>query len=296
MKYAWIDGQRKAYPLPAMCATLGVSLSGYQAWKRGGTPNRKRLTDARLLALIRVVHAELKGAYGSPRMVREIRGRGFPASKARIERLMRENGIRGRRKRRHKATTDSKHSLPVAPNLLDRNFSPSAPNQVWTADLTYIWTDEGWLYLAVVLDLFNREVVGWSLKPKMTADIVIDALPMAWFRRKPAPGLIHHSDRGSQYASHAFQARLKEYGMVCSMSRKGNCWDNAPTESFFNSFKNERVHGSCYATRADAVADAFDYIEPFYNHRRRHSTLGYASPQQFLNDWIKRQHTQELAA
>jgi putative transposase len=296
VKYAWIDGQRKAYPLPAMCATLGVSLSGYQAWKRGGTPNRKRLTDARLLALIRVVHAELKGAYGSPRMVREIRGRGFPASKARIERLMRENGIRGRRKRRHKATTDSKHSLPVAPNLLDRNFSPSAPNQVWTADLTYIWTDEGWLYLAVVLDLFNREVVGWSLKPKMTADIVIDALPMAWFRRKPAPGLIHHSDRGSQYASHAFQARLKEYGMVCSMSRKGNCWDNAPTESFFNSFKNERVHGSCYATRADAVADAFDYIEPFYNHRRRHSTLGYASPQQFLNDWIKRQHTQELAA
>ena len=273
-----------------------MSLSGYQAWKRGGTPNRKRLTDARLLALIRVVHAELKGAYGSPRMVREIRGRGFPASKARIERLMRENGIRGRRKRRHKATTDSKHSLPVAPNLLDRNFSPSAPNQVWTADLTYIWTDEGWLYLAVVLDLFNREVVGWSLKPKMTADIVIDALSMAWFRRKPAPGLIHHSDRGSQYASHAFQARLKEYGMVCSMSRKGNCWDNAPTESFFNSFKNERVHGSCYATRADAVADAFDYIEPFYNHRRRHSTLGYASPQQFLNDWIKRQHTQELAA
>jgi putative transposase len=296
VKYAWIDGQRKAYPLPAMCATLGVSLSGYQSWKRGGTPNRKRLTDARLLALIRVVHAELKGAYVSPRMVREIRGRGFPASKARIERLMRENGIRGRHKRRHKATTDSKHSLPVAPNLLDRNFSPSAPNQVWTADLTYIWTDEGWLNLAVVLDLFNREVVGWSLKPKMTADIVIDALSMAWFRRKPAPGLIHHSDRGSQFASHAFQARLKEYGMVCSMSRKGNCWDNAPTGSFFNSFKNERVHGSCYATRADAVADAFDYIEPFYNHRRRHSTLGYASPPQFLNDWIKRQHTQELAA
>jgi putative transposase len=249
-----------------------------------------------MLTLIRAIHAELKGAYGSPRMVREIRGRGFPASKARIERLMRENGIRARHKRRYKATTDSKHSLPVAPNRLDRNFAPSAPNQAWTADLTYIWTTEGWLYLAVVLDLFNREVVGWSLKSRMTAEIVTDALTMAWFRRKPAPGLVHHSDRGSQYASHAFQARLKAYGMTCSMSRKGNCWDNAPTESFFNSFKNERVHGTRYETRAEAIADAFDYIEPFYNRRRRHSTLGYASPQQFLNDWIKRQHEQELAA
>jgi putative transposase len=291
-----MDGQRKAYPLPAMCATLSVSLSGYQAWKRGGTPNRKRLSDPQLLTLIRAIHAEIKGAYGSPRMLREIRGRGFPASKARIERLMRENGIRARHKRRYKATTDSRHSLPVAPNRLDRNFTPSAPNQVWTADLTYIWKTEGWLYLAVVLDLFNREVVGYSLKPRMTTDIVIDALTMAWFRRRPAPGLIHHSDRGSQYASHAFQTRLNEYDMICSMSRKGNCWDNAPTESFFNSLKNERVHGTRYETRAEAIADAFDYIEPFYNRRRRHSTLGYASPQQFLNDWIKRQHEQELAA
>lgn len=295
VKYAWIDGQRKAYPLPAMCATLAVSLSGYQAWKRGGTPNRKRLTDAQMLLLIRAIHAEFKGAYGSPRMAEEIRGRGFPAGKERVERLMRENAIRARHKRRFKATTDSKHSLPVAPNLLDRNFAPAAPNQVWTADLTYIWTTEGWLYLAVVLDLFNREVVGWSLKPRMTADIVIDALTMAWFRRKPAPGLMHHSDRGSQYASHAFQARLKEYGMVCSMSRKGNCWDNAPTESFFNSFKNERVHGTRYESREEAIADAFDYIEPFYNRRRRHSTLGYASPAQFLNNWIS-QHEQKLAA
>lgn len=198
MKYAWIDGQRNAYPLPAMCAMLNVSVSGYQAWKRGGTPNRKRLTDAQMLTLIRAIHAEFRGSYGSPRMAEEVRGRGFPASKERVERLMRENGIRARHKRRYKATTDSKHNLPVAPNLLDRNFTPTAPNQVWTADLTYIWTTEGWLYLAVVLDLFNREVVGWSLKPRMTADIVTDALTMAWFRRKPAPGLIHHSDRGSQ--------------------------------------------------------------------------------------------------
>lgn len=296
MKYAWIDGQRRAYPLPAMCATLDVSLSGYQAWKRGGTPKRKRMTDAQMLALIQAIHAEFKGAYGSPRMAKEIRDRGFPASKERVERLMRENGIRARHKRRFKATTDSKHGLPVAPNLLDRNFTPAAPNQVWAADLTNIWTAEGWLYLAVVIDLFNREVVGWSMKPRMTADIVIDALTMAWFRRKPAPGLMHHSDRGSQYASHAFQARLKEYGMVCSMSRKGNCWDNACPESFFNSFKNERVHGTPYETRAEAIADAFDYIEPFYNRRRKHSTLGYASPQQFLNDWIRHQHEHELAA
>ena len=197
MKYAWIDVQRRAYPLPAMCETLAVSISGYRAWKRGGSPKRKRLNDAQLLALIEALHQELKGAYGSPRMVRELRARGFPASKPRVERLMRENGIRARHKRRYKATTDSTHTLPVAPNVLDRNFTPTAPNQAWSADLTYVWTDEGWLYLAVVLDLFNREIVGWSIKPRMTADIVTDELTMAWFRRKPAPGLIHHSDRGA---------------------------------------------------------------------------------------------------
>jgi len=296
MKYAWIDTQRKAYPLPVMCETLTVSISGYRAWKRGGSPNRKRLTDAQLLAVIQAIHKQLKGAYGSPRMVRELRSRGFPASKPRVERLMRENGIRARHKRRYKATTDSKHSLPVAPNLLDRNFTPAAPNQAWSADLTYIWTDEGWLYLAVVLDLFNREIVGWSIKPRMTADIVTDALTMAWFRRRPLPGLIHHSDRGSQYASEAFRGKLADYGMICSMSRKGNCWDNAPTESFFNSLKNERVHGTRYPTREEAIADLFDYIEVFYNRSRRHSTLGYHSPVQFLQDWITNQHERKMAA
>jgi putative transposase len=296
MKYAWIEAQRKAYPLPVMCDTLAVSISGYRAWRRGGSPKRKRLTGAQLLALIKAIHQELKGAYGSPRMARELRARGFPASKPRVERLMREHGIRARHKRRYKATTDSKHALPVAPNVLDRNFTPPAPNQAWSADLTYVWTNEGWLYLAVVLDLFNREIVGWSIKPRMTADIVIDALTMAWFRRRPAPGLIHHSDRGSQYASEAFQSKLTEYGMTCSMSRKANCWDNAPTESFFNSLKNERVHGRRYATRAEAVADLFDYIEAFYNRSRRHSTLGYTSPVQFLQDWITTQHERKLAA
>jgi len=296
VKYAWIDGHRREFELGELCAALSVSTSGYRSWKRGGSPARKRLTDAQMLVLIRSIERQLKNAYGSPRMVRELRDRGFPAGKERVERLMRENGIRARHKRRFKATTDSKHALPVAPNRLDRNFQPAAPNQVWSADLTYIWTDEGWLYLAVVLDLFNREVVGWSIKPRMTADIVMDALSMAWFRRRPAPGLMHHSDRGSQYASGAFQARLHEYGMVCSMSRKGNCWDNAPTESFFNSLKNERVHGTRYDTRDEAIADVFDYIEPFYNRRRQHSTLGYVSPVKFLENWVSTQHEQELAA
>lgn len=223
MKYAWIETQRKEFELAELGDALAVSASGYHSWKRGGRPDRKRLTDTQMVALLKAIHAELKGAYGSPRMVRELRARGFPASKERVERLMRENGIRARHKRRFKAATDSKHTLPIAPNVLERNFTPEAPNQTWTADITYIWTDEGWLYLAVAIDLFNREVVGWSIKPRMTTDIVLDALTMAWFRRKPAPGLIHHSDRGSQYASHAFQARLKESGMICSMSRKGNC-------------------------------------------------------------------------
>jgi len=183
-------------------------------------------------------------------MHRELRGRGHRIGLRRVERLMREHGIRARHKRRHKATTDSKHSMPVAPNLLARNFTPEAPNRVWTGDITYIQTGEGWLYLAIVLDLFNREIVGWSIKPRMTADIVTDALTMAWFRRKPGAGVLLHSDRGSQYASQAMTAKLAEYGMTASMRRKGNCWDNAPTESFFNSLKNERVHGTIYATRA----------------------------------------------
>jgi transposase InsO family protein len=295
VKYAWIDAQRE-FARAEMCAVLDVSVSGYRAWKRGGKPDRKRLSDSQMLALIQSIHAEHKGAYGSPRMVRELRERGFAASKERVERLMRENGLRARHKRRYKVTTDSKHGLPVAENTLARNFTPAAPNQVWTSDITYLWTDEGWLYLAIVLDLFNREVVGWSLKPRMTADIVTDALTMAWFRRKPASGLLHHSDRGSQYASQAFQTKLKDYGMVCSMSRKGNCWDNAPTESWFNSFKNEWVHGERFETRAEMTAMAFEYIEVFYNRKRLHSTLGYKAPIPFLQDWLAAQQMEKQVA
>ena len=296
MKYAWIDKQGDAVPLTEMCEVLDVSISGYRAWKRGGTPDRKGLTNSQLVAVIRAIDNELKGAYGSPRMVRELRGRGFTAGKERVERLMRENGIRARHKRRYKVTTDSKHGMPVAENLLDRQFTPTTPNQVWTSDITYLWTDEGWLYLAIVLDLFNREVIGWSIKTRMTADLATDALLMARFRRRPTPGVMHHSDRGSQYASHAFQAKLKEYGMTCSISRKGNCWDNAPTESWFNSFKNERVHGVRFATHAEMKAATFEYIEIFYNRKRQHSTLGYRSPVQYIEHWISEQHQEKLAA
>jgi transposase InsO family protein len=291
-----MDGHSQTYALTEMSAALDVSLSGYRAWKRGGTPGRKRLTDNQMVAVIRSIHTELHGAYGSPRMVRELRARGFTAGKERVERLMRHNAIRARHKRCYKVTTDSRHGLPVAENLLDRQFTPAAPNQVWTSDITYLWTEEGWLYLAIVLDLFNREVIGWSLKPRMTADIVTDALTMAWFRRRPAPGVLHHSDRGSQYASQTFQGKLKQYGMVCSMSRKGNCWDNAPTESWFNSFKNERVHGIRYATHAEMKAVSFEYIEVFYNRKRQHSTLGYRSPIQHLDHWISAQHQEQHAA
>lgn len=296
MKYAWIDPQRRHYPLLVLCEVLSVSLNGYRAWKRGGTPERQRLSDGQLLALIRTIHAEVKGAYGSPRMTEEIRSRGVPASKARVERVMRENHIRARHKRRYRVTTDSKHKLPVAANLLNREFTPTAPNQVFSSDITYIWTDEGWLYLAVVLDLFNREIVGWSIRPRMTVEIVTEALTMAWFRRRPKAGAIHHSDRGSQYASHDYQRKLADYGMRCSMSRKGNCWDNAPTESFFNSLKNERVHATRYRTHQDATSDLFEYIEVFYNRSRRHSSLGFVSPVQFLQDWFKAQQTKEAAA
>lgn len=222
-------------------------------------------------------------------MVRELRARGYPAGKDRVVRLMKENGIRAKHKRRYKVTTASKHNLPIAPNLLARDFSPPAPNRVWTSDITYLWTNEGWLYLAIVLDLFNREVVGWSLKPRMTSDIVTDALTMAWFRRRPEPGLICHSDRGSQYASAAFQAKLTEYGMRCSMSRKGDCWDNAPTESWFGGFKNERVHGERFETREEMKGVAFEYIENFYNRRRQHSSLNHLSPTKYLEIWLNSQ-------
>jgi putative transposase len=249
MKYAWIEQHAQAWPVVVMCDVLDVSASGFKAWRAGGKRSPQRMSDTQLVTVMRAIAAQFKGSYGSPRMLAELRERGYRVGKARVERLMREHGIRARHKRRWKATTNSEHDLPVATNVVARDFSPAGPNHCWGADITYIATDEGWLYLAVVIDFFNREIVGWSLKDRLTADLATDALTMAWFRRRPEPGVIHHSDRGVQYASQAFQAKLAEYGMHCSMSRKGNCWDNAPTESFFNSLKNERVHGQRYRTR-----------------------------------------------
>lgn len=227
---------------------------------------------------------------------KSLQGRGHRIGLRRVERLMREHGIRARHKRRFKATTDAKHAMPVAPNRLARNFTPEAPNRVWTGDITDIQTGEGGLYRAIVLDLFNREIVGWSIPPRMTAELVTDALTMARFRRKPGVGVLFHSDRGRQYASHAMTAKFAEYGMTASMSRQGNGWDNAPTEGFFNSLKNERVHGTTYATRADAQADLFEHIEVFYHRSRRHSTLGYSSPVRFLENWISEHAAQNSMA
>ncbi len=292
MKYAWLDTQRDAYALQALCEALGVSPSGFDAWKRGGG-RQKRLSDTQLLTLIRAVHAQTKGAYGSPRVYRELKERGIPVSRERVARLMRKNDIRARHKRRYKATTDSRHDLPIAANVLDRNFEPARPDQTWTADITYIPTNEGWLYLAVVMDLYTRMIIGWSMETRMTRELVINALRMAYFRRKPQPGVMHHSDRGSQYCSDDYQKLLREYGMLVSMSRKGNCWDNAPMESFFNSLKNERVHTQRYGTRDQARQDLFEYIETFYNRSRRHSALGYVSPAQHYAAW---QTEQKLAA
>jgi putative transposase len=288
VRYAWIDSQRDSYPLQAMCELLGVSTSGYADWKKCEGPTHW-LSDGQLLALIRAVHVEYRQAYGSPRITEELKSRGFPVSRDRVKRLMKDNGIRAKHKRRYKATTDSKHGMPVASNLLERQFERSAPDQAWTADITYIPTREGWLYLAVVMDLYTRMIVGWSMDGRMTRELVMNALRMARFRRNPAPGLLHHSDRGSQYCSHDYRSLLAEYGMVASMSRKGNCWDNAPMESFFNSLKNERVFHEDYETRAQAKQDLFEYIEMFYNRRRRHSALGYRSPAQHHATWIAQQ-------
>ena len=295
MRYAFVDRHRGSYPLQALCRALQVSDSGFAAWRQSDGPT-KWLSDGKLLELIREIHAETKAAYGSPRIYQELKSRGYPVGKGRVERLMRENGLRGRHKRRFKATTDSKHTLPVAPNRLEQNFVTERPDQAWTADITFIATAEGWLYLAVVLDLYTRQIVGWAMRERMTKDLVIDALRMAWFRRRPAPGLIHHSDRGSQYCSHDFQKQLAAYGMLASMSRKGNCWDNAPSESFFNSLKNERVHGTRYETRDAARADVFQYIEIFYNRLRRHSSLRGVSPEAFYTTWLTKQSTSRRAA
>jgi transposase InsO family protein len=234
--------------------------------------------DRQLTSRIRVLHAESRGSYGSPRIYRDLAAAGEAVSRKRVARLMQENGLAGRRKRRFRQTTDSAHALPVAKNWLKRHFSPAAPNQAWAADITYIRCWEGWCYLAVVIDLFSRRVVGWAVAEHMHTELVLEALQRAIIQRRPAAGLVHHSDRGSQYASAAYRAALAKHGIVQSMSRKGNCWDNAVVESFFATLKEECIHRGSWPTRARVRAAITEYIEQFYNCRRRHSTLDHVSP------------------
>jgi len=267
------------FPIQAMCETLGVSRSGYYAWASRAESARVA-ADRALAAEIQTAHTASRGRYGSPRVHAELRARGRRVGRKRVARLMRGMGLAARRRRRFRRTTDSSHAFPIAPNLLARNFTAEAPDRVWLADLTYIWTAEGWLYLAAVLDLYTRRVVGWAMADHLGHELAMAALDMAIARQRPLPGLIHHADRGVQFAAHRYRARLLAHGMLCSMSRKGDCWDNAPMESFFATLKGELVEGADYQTRDQARADVFHYIEGFYNKRRLHSALGYITPEQ----------------
>lgn len=266
----------------AMCRVLDVTRSGYYAWKRRGESPRDE-ENRRLDADLQRLYNFHKGRYGAPRLTLDLRAEGWRASRRRVAKRLRMLGLRAKAARKFKATTQSKHGLPTAPNRLEQDFTAAAPNRVWLADITYVRTDEGWLYLAVVLDVYSRAVVGWAMAERITRDLVIAALTMAVWRRRPAPGLIAHSDRGSQYASGDYQAALELHGFLCSMSRKGNCYDNAAMESFFHSLKVEQVHDRRYRTREEARADIFEYIETYYNPIRRHSTLDYLSPRNFEN-------------
>jgi len=280
MKYRFIEKQQKNYPVRQLCVALGVTRSSYYAWKSRQPSQRDRDTQI-LIEHIRRIHKLSRKTYGSPRVHAELRAKGLICNRKRVARLMRQEGIQGRRKRRKAATTDSKHPYPVAPNLLNRQFEAQVPNEKWVADITYIPTREGWLYLAVVLDLYSRKVVGVSMSHQVTADLVEDALRMALYERQPDPGLLHHSDRGSQYASDQIRQILIAHRIQVSMSRTANCYDNAVMESFFSTLKCEQVHNQDYQTRMEASRDIFEYIAGFYNTVRRHSTLGYVSPNQF---------------
>ena len=292
MKYAFIDRHRSIWPVSILCEQLEVSPSGYHQHRQRralnqGKPGGRVSNDA-LLAHIKAIHAQVKGEYGWPRIWKQLLTNDIRVGKERVRKLMALHGIRAKTKRKFKATTNSAHQLPVAPNLIARDFSPALPNQVWTTDITYVATDEGWLYLTVMLDLFSRQVVGWSIQPRMTQQLVVDALRMAWFRRRPAEGLIVHSDRGSQYCGHLVQSTLKAYGMRSSMSRKGDCWDNAPTESLWGSLKRACVYGQRFTTREEAKAAVMNWLA-FYNATRLHSRLGYVSPMQFEENWLAEQ-------
>lgn len=277
MKYACIQRHRREFPLGLMCRVLAVARSGYYAWARRA-PSPRVALEQQLSTAIRAVHVASRRTYGSPRVHAELAAQGWRCGRHRVARLMRAAGLASPRRRRWCVTTDSRHRYPVAANTLARQFGVARPDQVWAADLTYVPTDEGWLYLAVVLDLASRRVVGWAMATRLTAPLALAALEMALGSRRPAGRLLHHSDRGSQYASASYQARLAQQGIQVSMSRAGDVWDNAMAESFFATLKTELVHQRHFRTRHDARADLFEYIEIWYNRRRRHSALGYLSP------------------
>jgi putative transposase len=278
--FSFIEEHKQQWPVTLMCQVFSVSTSGFYAWLARPQSAQEQRREA-ILAEIRAIHAEVKARYGSPRIYKELTARDVACSVNTVAKLMHDNDIRAKTARKFRNTTDSKHTRPVADNLLDRQFNPSNPNEVWLGDITYIWTREGWLYLAAVEDLYSRMLVGWSMADHMESRLVVDALEMAVARRLPEEGLLAHTDRGSQYASAHYQTLLLEHGIECSMSGKGQCWDNAPMESFFGTLKKELVHDEDYHTREQARSSIFEYIEVFYNPKRRHSALGYLSPVEF---------------
>ena len=281
MKYGFIARHRSIWPTRLLCRALGVSHGGFYDWL-GRAPSDRSRDNERLTGQIRMSFIESDRTYGSPRVWRDLREWGEACSENRVARLMQAAGLQARpRRRRPPQDPNTRSEHHIAPNVLNRQFGAAAPNQSWVADFTYVWTGEGWLYLAVVLDLYSRRVVGWSMNARMTAQLVMDALLMAVWRRGQPKTLLHHSDQGSQYTSEDFQRLLSDNGITCSMSRRGDCWDNAAMESFFATLKTERIRRRIYLTRDEARADIFDYIERFYNPRRRHSTLGQLSPAQF---------------
>jgi putative transposase len=279
MKFGFIAKHRGVWPVSWICEALGVSRSGFHAWL-GRAPSARARSDEMLGARVRASFIASYRTYGARRVWHDVLAEGQPCGLHRIERLMRQQALKARPRRRGLPKDDGQRSV-IAENVLDRQFSAEAPNQKWVADFTYIWTAEGWLYVAAVIDLFSRRVVGWSMSATMTAQLVTDALMMAIWRRGKPDALLHHSDQGSQYTSEQFQRLMADNGVTCSMSRSGNVWDNAAMESFFSSLKTERIARKTYRTRNQAKAEVFDYIERFYNPTRRHSTLGYLSPIDF---------------
>ncbi len=278
MRYACIHRRRRLYPIRTMCHAMRVSPSGYYAWRVRPESRRSR-DDRELTQAIRLLHAESDGTYGSPRMQVELNASGFTCGRAKVARLMHNAGLKGCPKRRYRVTT--RRGGAPASNLLDQNFSAATVNERWASDITYLWTGQGWLYLAVVMDLYSRRIIGWSMSRRIDRRIVLNALNMALGQRRPGDDLVHHSDRGVQYLSDDFQALMKNNGITCSMSDKGSCYDNAVVESFFASLKRERTKRRKYRTRDQARADVFDYIERFYNRKRRHGYVGNISPVEY---------------